>query len=209
MANFQVADHRSQLNTDPIRSFKFVVDIYHSVAPPAGSPSPLNGSTRLGFTSVDGLSATINSIPYRQGGANTTMQQIPGQTTFSPISMQKGVLLGDRAQWDWLRQVFAVLVGTGNAGNGDNGNPGFGFRATVDISLLQHPWTQDGKVPAVAIFRLYNAWPSAVTYSSLNSGDNAFLVAGMTLQHEGFEVFMSANSQQNASYNTTGAVASG
>lgn len=59
------------LATDPLRNFKFNVNIMH--------PN-LSGFASLGFMTVSGLNITTEVIPYREGGMNTTTQKMPGLT---------------------------------------------------------------------------------------------------------------------------------
>jgi phage tail-like protein len=136
------------------------------------------------------MSVTTDSIPYREGGYNTTVHQIPGQTTFAPITLQRGVVLGTKQNWDWMRQLFATVQGGAVAANASK------FRADLEVSVLSHPIAGQGSTPAatseddhVAMrFKVYNAWPTSVAYSDLNAGDNALFVEQMTLVHEGFDL---------------------
>jgi phage tail-like protein len=147
----------------------------------------------LGFTSLSGLAVSTDSIPYREGGYNTTVHQIPGQTQFQPITAQRGVLLGTPQHWLWMKRLFSL---TGNAQTSGD------FRADLNIYVLAHPSTatnqQDQGAYAsdptatiadrvAAKFHVVNAWPTAVAYSDLNAGDNAILVEQITLVHEGFD----------------------
>jgi phage tail-like protein len=182
-----IINNRSSLATDPVRNFRFLV----SFLPLSTGDSNLKAlETTIGFTSVSGLAVTTDSIPYREGGYNTTVHQIPGQTSFQPITLQRGVVLGKRAQWDWMRNMFATVQG--GAGRTINQN----FRCDLEIQVLPHPIaavTKDaaGKDQAtedVAMrFHVYNAWPTAIAYSDLNAGDNSLFVEQMTLVHEGFD----------------------
>lgn len=191
-------NNRSNLQTDPIRNFRFLVQFHpHTKMNVEFRPT-------LGFTSISGLAAQTESIPYREGGYNTTVHQIPGQTTFSPITMQRGVMLGSAQNWQWMKRLFSVTDLTG-------ADPG--FRTDIDIWVLNHPqtnqaWSEIGLNPggptgaldlaqetAVMKFRVYNAWPTAVAYSDLSAGDNALLVEQMSLVHEGFNVTLRAADQ--------------
>jgi len=189
-----VINNRSTLETDPIRNFRFLVTF-----------KPLNsgdatwlpgGANRVtvGFTSVSGLAVTTDSIPYREGGYNTTVHQIPGQTTFAPISLQRGVVLGTKQHWDWMRQLFATVQGGTN-----RANQATNFRCDVEIAVLSHPIAGSGGANTELTganytdhvsmrFQVYNAWPTNVAFSDLNAGDNAIFVEQMTLVHEGFDV---------------------
>jgi phage tail-like protein len=142
------------------------------------------------------LSVNTDSIPYREGGYNTTVHQIPGQTTFSPITLQRGVVLGTPQHWEWMRKLFATVQ------NGTTSRQGENFRADVEIAVLTHPIAGSGgnnepltlggttsyKDHVSARFQVYNAWPTSVAYSDLNAGDNALFVEQLTLVHEGFDM---------------------
>jgi phage tail-like protein len=107
-----IINNRSTLITDPLRNFRFLV----TFKPQDSSNTTLNGlkSATFGFTSVSGLSVTTDSIPYREGGYNTTVHQIPGQTTFTPLTLQRGVILGTKQNWDWMRNLFSTVAGGGS-----------------------------------------------------------------------------------------------
>lgn len=177
-----VGSHLSTLGSDPVRNFKFLVQINHEIA------SNVDGSlhkiaTKIGFVSVSGFSAQTAAIPYRSGGMNTTPQMHPGQTSFTPVSMTRGIMLGSNATNLWFKQLFTVQVGEGQFINTD----GMGFRANVDVWVLPHPRTDTSKFHPVAKYTIYNAWPSSINFSDLNAGDNAYIVENMTLTHEGWD----------------------
>lgn len=188
-----VINNRSTLLTDPLRNFRFLVTFQ-----PQGNMADL-GLTKatLGFTSVSGLSVATDSIPYREGGYNTTVHQIPGQTTFTPLTLQRGVLIGSKQNWNWMRNLFATVT-AGNTTRGVDQN----FRCDLEIAVLSHPMpgspnqndTAETSTDHVAMrFKVYNAWPTSVAYSDLNAGDNALLVEQMTLVHEGFDIKWAEN----------------
>jgi phage tail-like protein len=187
-----IINNRSTLITDPIRNFRFLVQF----KPQGTNPTldALKGVT-LGFTSVSGLSVTTDSIPYREGGYNTTVHQIPGQTTFTPITLQRGVILGTNQNWDWMRNMFATV-----AAGGSTRSIAQNFRCNLEVQVLSHPIPAAGETDNssatdhVAMrFEVYNAWPTSVAYSDLNAGDNALFVEQMTLVHEGFDVNWAPN----------------
>ena len=201
-------NRRGRLQTDPIRNFRFLVEFVQSEdSKKAWKPLP-----KVGFTSVSGLSITTESIPYREGGYNTTVHQIPGQTTFSPVTFQRGVIVGTRQHWDWMRMLFSTVQASGS---------GYGakepFRCDINIHVLTHPvnysggsgttgfgeadaletiQSEDDTVPLR--FRLYNAWPTSVAYSDLNAGDNALMVEQLTVVHEGLDMRWAKNVSDSA-----------
>ena len=184
-----IINNRSTLTTDPVRNFRFLVTFK---ALDKTNPA-IGKDVTMGFTSVSGLAVTTDSIPYREGGYNTTVHQIPGQTSFTPLTLQRGVILGSRQNWDWMKQLFATV----QAG-GSTLHPGLNFRCDIEIQVLNHPVPSAGAdvavpgaptVGAQAVntastgsdivamrFNVYNAWPTTVAYSDLNAGDNLSLI---------------------------------
>jgi phage tail-like protein len=139
----------------------------------------------MGFMSVSGLNINTEVIPYREGGMNTTTQKMPGQSDFAAITLSKGVIVGNEKMLLWMRQLFTVQQGTGI------NTAGMDFRANIQIKVLDHPVTK-GNVPVKAVFKVYNAWPTAIAFSDLDAGANAILVQQMTLAHEGFDYKLAA-----------------
>ena len=194
-----IINNRSNLLTDPLRNFRFLV----TFIPQDSTNTTLAGlkTATFGFTSVSGMAVTTDSIPYREGGYNTTVHQIPGQTTFTPITLQRGVILGTNQNYEWMRNLFATVQGGGTT-RSVNQN----FRCDLEIQVLSHPIPKAGPEDTEAAnsdhvamrFHVYNAWPTAVAYSDLNAGDNALFVEQMTLVHEGFDVNWAPNLTTNA-----------
>ena len=127
-----IINNRSNLATDPIRNFRFLV-IFKPFDPNNLNLTSSTSGVPIGFTSVSGLSVTTDSIPYREGGYNTTVHQIPGQTTFAPISFQRGVTLGSNQNWEWMRKLFRTVQASGSTTTLTN------FRCDVEIQVLSHP----------------------------------------------------------------------
>ena len=184
-----VDKNRSSLATDPIRNFRFLV----SFKPLNGNDTNLSDLTTatMGFTSVSGMAVTTDSIPYREGGYNTTVHQIPGQTSFQPVTLQRGVLIGKKQGWNWMKNMFYTVQNGGNRTINQN------FRCDVEISVLPHPISQEtiaanAQEQTAMRFKFYNCWPTALAYSDLNAGDNSLLVEQMTLVHEGFDTSFSS-----------------
>jgi len=187
---------RGAIASDPIRNFRFVVT-FLPLTPATTSTNGWTPQPQIGFTSVSGLSLTTEAIPYREGGFNTTVHQIPGQTTFSPVTFQRGVTIGSSQHWDWMKMLFQTVQGSSYSDKA-------AFRSDIEIAVLNHPvpyssgttgyGTATPETPAarddvvVARFRLYNAWPTSVAYSDLNAGDNALLVEQFTIVHEGLDM---------------------
>lgn len=177
------------VRTDPVRNFKFQVDIRKVMR---ANNKPL--LARAGFMSVSGLGVTTEVIPYREGGFNTTPHKLPGQSDFPPIQFQRGVfdISGEgHGSWAWFKELFFYQQGLGSGPVGND------FRANVVVRVLDHPVTQGGPtdegrenrpngITKVA-FKIHNAWPTTLQFSDLDAGGNAVMVEQLTLAHEGIE----------------------
>jgi len=168
----------SNIKSDPVRNFKFLVAISH----------PGFTSANMGFMSVQGLNVTTEVIPYREGGMNTTTQKMPGQTDFAPITLTKGLVVGESAMINWMKELFAVSQGTGGGSTTSN------FRANMQIQLLAHPITSTTHIPVKARWKVYNAWPTSISFSDLDAGANALVINQMTLAHEGWDMSIAGTS---------------
>jgi phage tail-like protein len=198
-----IINNRSKLETDPLRNFRFLVT-FSPLDSGDFTSSAMTNLTKatMGFVSVSGLSVTTDSIAYREGGYNTTVHQMPGQTSFSQLTLQRGVMLGNRQAWDWMRMLFATVQGGADVSATDN------FRCEIDIQVLSHPVAKAAASSANSTntadehtamrFKVYNAWITSLAYSDLNAGDNAIFVEQMTLVHEGFDTSWATNLTTNA-----------
>lgn len=182
---FQQSASIAHLATDPLRNFKFLVDI---TANPSGTSLAPSGNTlSLGFMSVSGLNVNVSVIAYREGGMNTVTQKLPGQADFSPIVLQRGVAVGHSEDIKWLKQLFQVIQGSSSGSVA-----GKDFRQTIDIRVLAAPVTGPS-APVSAWFKVFNAWPTAVAYSDLDAGTNQLLLSQMTLAHEGWDYSLASS----------------
>ena len=179
----------STLMTDPVRNFKFLVTFL-----PTSDWKDASKPAKMGFVSLSGLTVTTESIAYREGGYNTNVHQIPGQSAFSPITLSKGVMLGQNSNPKWMKRLFSVMTPSVTSG------VGAGFRCNLDIQVLSHPNPQGSTGGASGQaenpedqhtslrFKVYNAWISSLAYSNLDAGANTLMVEEMSLVHEGWDV---------------------
>ncbi|WP_188187617.1 phage tail protein [Nonomuraea sp. SYSU D8015] len=180
------------LTSDPLRNFKFKVAFSRGGANgTSGVETPVNA----GFMSISGLSVNTDVIPYREGGYSTSPHKLPGQTDFQPVTFSKGLVVGEDGGFmmRWMRTVMAVSSG-GDSGLGSApATQGYDFRVDVEIMVLSHP-VMEGDGDVRARFKLYNAWPTTVSFSDLDAGSNQIIVNQMTLVHEGFGFSLAPNS---------------
>ena len=186
----------STLQTEPLRNFKFHVVFNPTASSLVGGTKDQWDETAMGgFTSVSGLTMTTEAIAYREGGYNTSVHQMAGITTFSPIGLQRGVMYGQPQALTTMAKVFSATTG----GLANASSPVVtgkeNYRYDIDIYVLHHPRDMvelgTGDVSGAAMhFRVYNAWLTTVSYSDLNAGENGFLVEQMSWVHEGWEALI-------------------
>lgn len=183
MATTSLAE-RTRTYADPLRNFKFQVEIFHS------NTELQQGIGQMGFTSVDGLNMSTEMIPYREGGWNTNPHKMVGMTDFSPVTLSSGVFYQKPGMWNLAKQIFSVQWGNGTIGLNED------YRFDMLIRVFDHPVTKGegaavrGDVKgAVLAYQLYNAWVANIAFSGLDALTNSILVSNMTVHHEGLDVF--------------------
>ena len=155
--------------------------LFRSTLPANGVSSGWTG----GFTSIDGLAITTQNIPYREGGYNTTVHQVPGMTTFVPITFSRGVLYGNDQAITWMRGMFAAASGEGLATT----TASKGFRVNVKIFVNDHPNADIEKDVTKMAFTVHNAWISQLNFTNLDATNGAIMFETMQLVHEGLSAF--------------------
>src|SRR4249919_912896 len=120
---------RTRLVADPLRNFKFQLEIFHS------DGNLQRGVGTMGFTSVEGLNMSTEMIPYREGGWNTNPHKMPGMTDFSPVTMSSGVFYQKPGMWNLAKQMFAVQWGNGTIDINTD------YRFDAIIRVFDHPVT--------------------------------------------------------------------
>jgi len=199
MASSTLSTYNSSLATDPLRGFRFTA----SFTPTAGAAAfdtritdttnpgtvPTAGvSTGWvgGFTNISGLQINTQNIQYREGGYNTTVHQIPGMTTFTPVTFTRGVLFGNDQAITWMRGLFAAAAGAGLNGAG---NTNRNFRCDIVLQVNDHPNTNASVDAPKMAFKIHNAWITGLSYTDLDATNGAILFETMQLVHEGLSVF--------------------
>ena len=194
------------LRTDPLRNFKFRVQIIPKQA--GNLATTLSQIGELGFAQVSGISVTNEIISYREGGMNTHPHKMVAQSDFAPVTFARGAFSGQDQLYMWQKVLHAWLDG------GVGGAPGLAngtgdYRCDILVKVYDHPHTAsevagqtglkyqwDGSEQSASIvpgqvkfqFKLYNAWPGAYALTDLNAGDNGILIQSMTVHHEGFYI---------------------
>lgn len=182
--------------TDPLRNFKFRVKIE-----PSGNrlKTVAKGISDLGFSVVSGISVQNEVIPYREGGMNTHLHKMVGQSDYGPVTFSKGMFAHENALYQWQEFIHSWSQG-GNQESGSTPTEN-DYRADILVVIYDHPisagnYSTPG-TPDVANatrgkaklgYKLFNCWPAGYTLSDLNAGESSLLIQQMVVNHEGFQV---------------------
>jgi phage tail-like protein len=198
MAATTISQFYSSIATDPLRGFRFTAS-FAAAGQGTILPKITDGSNVVstgqsngwvgGFTNISGLSVSTQAIPYREGGYNTTVHQIPGMTTFQPISFTRGVLYGNDQAISWMRGLFTAAAGSGLNDPSVSSPNGSNFRVDITINVNEHPNTNATTDYPQMAFKIHNAWITGLNYSDLDATNGAILFETMQLVHEGISVF--------------------
>jgi phage tail-like protein len=133
---------------DPFRAFNFLVE--------------LDGIAQASFTECTGLGSTTEVIENREGGSST-VQKLPGRTTYSDISLKGGVT--DSVElWEWRQQIIDGNVIRKN-----------GSIVVFDLDNR----TERARWNFVA------AWPKEWQGPAFNATGNELAIFTLVLAHEG------------------------
>jgi phage tail-like protein len=162
-----MADKNNQftVNTyryDPYKTFKFRV--------------MWDGNYVAGVSKVSGLTRTTEVVKHREGGATSEARLSPGQTSYTAITLERGVTY-DEAFEKWANKIWTY-------GNGDGKEISLkDFRKDIIIELYNEAGQK------VLAYKVYRCWVSEYTAMpdlDANSG-NTVAIQKIKLENEGWE----------------------
>jgi phage tail-like protein len=151
---------------DPINSYNFLVMLVDSGGGTAfGAVKALLSPALGGFTECSGLTTSIETEDYRQGGQNDRVLHFPTRITYENIRLSHGVGLLDEL-WNWHH---GFVTGKGTRKDG--------------VIVLQ----DDHHIPLKAwIFR--RGIPIQLVGPTLNASQSLVAIEQVTIQHEGLDL---------------------
>jgi phage tail-like protein len=156
MAQFTVNPGRA----DPYKNFKFRVK--------------WDGRYVAGVTKVGPLRRETGVIEHREGGDPSTSRKSTGRTSFTPITLERGIT-HDAAFEEWANLVWRL--GASGAQQA---------LATFRKDLLIEVHNEAGQL--VAAYKVFRAWPSVFeALPELDAQANAVAIETLVLEHEGWE----------------------
>jgi len=148
---------------DPYKNFKFRVKF-------GDSPDYVAGVSKIGA-----LSRKTEVVDHREGGDPSTVRRSPGQTTFEPITLERGVT-HDTEFEKWANKVWNLGSGLGAEVSLKD------FRKDIIIEI----YNEAGQL-AIA-YKVYRCWVSEYqAVPELDASANAVAIQTLTLQNEGWE----------------------
>jgi phage tail-like protein len=157
MAQFEV----NQGRLDPYKNFKFRVK--------------WDGRYVAGVSKVSALKFSHEVVEHRDGGDLSHTRKSPGQTSFEPITLERGVT-HDREFEQWAAKVWDYGRGLGSEISLKD------FRKDFIIEL----YNEAGQL-ALA-YKIYRAWVSEYTaLPELDASANAVAIQSIVIQCEGWE----------------------
>jgi phage tail-like protein len=186
-------------STDPVRNFKFQVQIQ----PTSNTrlATVLSGIGDLGFAAMTGVSVQHQMVGYREGGMNTHTHKLVGQSDFGPVTFSRGVIAEQSHLWKWSEFIHSWNQAAGNSGSDSTVANGNDYRCHILVRVFDHPhsvgnYQESGVVSSAATnlgkarlgIKLFNCWPGAYTLSDLSAGDSGIVVQQLTVHHEGFKL---------------------
>jgi len=157
MAKFTVNPQRF----DPYKNFKFRVK--------------WDGRYVAGVSKISALKRTTEVVEHREGGDPSTIRKSPGQTTFAPIILERGIT-HDTEFEKWANKVWNFGSGLGNEVSLKD------FRKDLIIEI----YNEAGQI--VMAFKVYRCWVSEYqALPDLDASTNEVAIEKIILENEGWE----------------------
>jgi len=135
---------------DPYGNYNFLVEI--------------DGIARAAFNECSGFGSTVDVLEHREGGENTTVRKLPGQTKYAAIVLRWG-MTDDRDLYDWHRRIIKGAI----------------ERKNGSIVLLDRAGAETAR------WNFVRAWPSRWDGPDFNAEGTDVAIETLELAHEGVE----------------------
>ncbi|MBD3421970.1 MAG: phage tail protein [Chitinivibrionales bacterium] len=128
-------------------------------------------STDTLFQEVSGMSMSLGTEDYNEGGENRFAHRMPTMAKFSNLTLKRG-LLADSQLITWIEHAVTNI----EAGDEDNLKP-----TTVNVTLLN-----EKSEPVADTYSFVRAWPVKWAVSDFKSTDNSIVVETLELSYNYF-----------------------
>lgn len=155
---------------DPYRNFKFRLK--------------WDGIYVAGISKASGLMRTTKVITQRSGGDPSTPRHMPGQSSFRPITLERGVT-HDVAFEQWANKVWDYRNSSVDDQQGEASNEDVtlkDFRKDIILEIFNEAGQK------VLAYDLYKCWPSKFTAQpEMDGNGNAVAIQSLVLENDGWE----------------------
>ena len=128
----------------------------------------LGETTKLGFSKVSGLQATVGEMIWEEINDPATGVKLPDRITLADVTLERGVDKSS-SMYAWYSTVLRTLRYQNDKI----------FRRTVTIEVLPKGEGNGKK------FKMFEAWPKVMRWSDLDAGSSGIFIESLTLAHEG------------------------
>lgn len=165
--------------TDPLPSYNFLIGLIDSSTVLRTVVSAVTNFAMGGFTECSGLEGQLVIEDYQAGGENGFVHRFPTRMTWSTITLQKGVTLGEDL-WNWHRDY---VQGKGKRRDGF-------IILQAEAGLLPGVPVAGGltRLP-MKVWRFRRAIPVRWTGPTFNATQSAVAVEALEITHEGLELY--------------------
>ena len=128
----------------------------------------IDGVEMAYFQSASGFSNETSLVddPVAMGNGITVIRKLPGQLTWGPLSLTRGVT-SDMALWEWRKAVI----------DGDTA----GMRRNCSLIMFNHSGEE------MVRYNFEQAWPSKWTGPDVKADDSAVVIETLEIQYEYME----------------------
>ncbi len=136
-----------------------------------------DGNYVAGISKVGGLTRTTEVVKHREGGDPSVVRMSPGQSTFGPITLERGVT-HDVSFEQWANKVWNYHNSTGT----DHIVSLEDFRKDITIEMYNEAGQK------VIAYNVYRCWVSEFqAMPDLDGAGNAIAIQTLKLENEGWE----------------------
>ncbi|WP_194775015.1 phage tail protein [Pararhodonellum marinum] len=123
----------------------------------------------VGFQSVSGLDVKMEMVTYREGGENKFEHRLPGRTTYSTLTLKRGILTPEKsALTNWLQDAFQG-------------------RNIIPLKIVQVDLLNENH-EVLMQWELHHVWPVNWTVGELHAEKGEVLIETLELSYNGFEL---------------------
>ncbi len=143
-----------------------------------------DGKYVAGISKVSALRQTKQVISHRADGDPSTPRRMPGQSDYSPITLERGVT-HDMEFEQWANKVRDYHNSTADDQQGASGNQDVSLK-DFRRDLILEVYNEAGQ--KVIAYTIYRCWPSEFTaLPDLDANGNAVAIHVLKLENEGWE----------------------